>query len=163
MELNKVLIIGNLTRDPESRFLQNGSQVVKMTVASNRRMGSGDNRKDEVLYLDVETWNKTAELCAQYLRKGSQVFVEGRLKMDSYQTQTGEKRTKLFVVAERVSFGSKASGAEGSMGAPSGSPSGYNAAPSRPAYPASTPAADSYGDDAPSYGDHEGTEDDLPF
>lgn len=104
MELNKVLLIGNLTRDPESRALQSGSQVVKMGMAVNRRQKDG---QDDVLFVDVEAWNKTAELCVQYLRKGSQVLVEGRLKLDQYTTREGEKRQRLFVVADRVQFGAK--------------------------------------------------------
>lgn len=108
MELNKVLLIGNLTRDPESRFLESGIQVVKMGLACNRRYTShGEKQIEEVLFVDVEAWAKTAELCVQYLRKGSQCLVEGRLKLDQYTTQQGEKRQRLFVVADRVQFGAK--------------------------------------------------------
>ncbi|MGF1572885.1 MAG: single-stranded DNA-binding protein [Sumerlaeia bacterium] len=159
MELNKVMIIGNLTRDPETRVLPNGGQVVKMGIASNRRMGSGENRRDEVLYVDVEAWDKTAELCAQYLRKGSQILVDGRLKLDTYQTQTGEKRNKLYILAERVQFGSRPQG-EGQGGAPG------EYSQQRPASNYQKPAAnnnDQYQDDSSSYSNNEGTEDDLPF
>lgn len=110
MELNKVFLIGNLTRDPESKTTSTGAMVVKMGLASNRRAGKG---KEEVLYIDVEAWNKTAELCEQYLRKGSQVLVEGRLKLDQYTNQQGEKRSKVFVVADRVQFGAKGDSSTG--------------------------------------------------
>lgn len=107
MELNKVLLIGNLTRDTEARFLPNGSQVTKFSLASNRRYTSNGEKKEEVLFIDVETWGRQAETCSQFLRKGSQVLVEGRLKMEQYQTKEGEKRTKFVVVAESIRFGAK--------------------------------------------------------
>lgn len=103
MDLNSVQLIGNLCKDPETRFLQTGSQVCKMRLAVNRKAGKD---KDETLFIDVEAWNKTAEHCSQYLSKGSQVLVSGRLKQDTYTTQDGQERTVFVVVADRVSFGS---------------------------------------------------------
>lgn len=170
MELNKVMLIGNLTRDPESRSLQNGGQVVKMSLASNRRIGSGENRKEEVLYVDVEAWDKTAELCAQYLRKGSQILIEGRLKLDTYQTKEGEKRNKLFILAEKVQFGSKPQGEGQGGGAGYGNQGGqggggYSSQPRQATggYQKAAPANDQFHDDGPGYSDNPGTEDDLPF
>lgn len=113
MELNKVLLIGNLTRDPESKATSTGALVVKMGLASNRRAGKG---KEEVLYIDVEAWNKTAELCEKYLKKGSQILIDGRLKFDQYTNQQGEKRSRVFVVADRVQFGAKGEGGTGARG-----------------------------------------------
>ena len=162
MELNKVLLIGNLTRDPESRFLQSGAQVVKMGLACSRRTGGGGEggeRKEEVLFIDVEAWNKTAELCAQYLQKGRPILVEGRLKLDQYTTHSGEKRSRIFVVADRVQFGARPEGAGGGQGG-GGNWSRGESAP-RPGTP-SSPASGSYGDADASYNDG-GTEDDLPF
>jgi single-strand DNA-binding protein len=160
MELNKVLLIGNLTRDPESRMLPSGAQVVKMGLASNRRFGSGEGgeRKEETLFVDVEAWNKTAELCAQYLRKGSQILVEGRLKLDQYTTQTGEKRSRIFVVADRVQFGARPDGASGGSGGGGNWSRGGESAP-RSSAPSSSGSS---GDADSSYNDG-GTEDDLPF
>lgn len=109
MECNKIILIGNLTRDVEVRTTPSGSMVAKIGMASNRKSG----QSEEVLYIDVEAWNKTAELCAQYLRKGSQVLVEGRLKLDTYQTQQGENRSKIFIVADRVQFGAQPQGGNG--------------------------------------------------
>ena len=108
MELNKVLIIGNLTRDPEMRDTP-ASQVVTMGLASNRRFGGrdGSERQEEVLFIDVEAWGKTAEHCQAYLRKGSQVLVEGRLRMNQWEAQDGTKRSKILIVADRVQFGAK--------------------------------------------------------
>lgn len=154
MELNKVLLMGNLTRDPESRFLPNGSQVCKLGLASNRRFTANGEKKEEVLFIDVETWGRQAELCGQYLRKGSQVLVEGRLKMEQFQTKEGEKRSKFVVVADRVQFGSRAEGA-----APAGGGAPRSAAPA--SRPSRADEGDSYGDDVPA---GEGmTHDDLPF
>jgi single-strand DNA-binding protein len=162
MELNKVLLIGNLTHDPESRHLQNGSQVCKLRIAANRRTGGGQGaeKRDEVLYIDVETWQRTAELCAQYLRKGSQVLVEGRLKMDQFQTQAGENRTKILIVADRVTFGSRPDSASGGAPRTGGAQQGGSSA--RPATPAHSGAGDDYGDPGGFSGDGP-TEDDLPF
>jgi single-strand DNA-binding protein len=161
MELNKVLLIGNLTHDPESRHLQSGTQVCKLRLAANRRSGGGQGteKREEVLYIDVETWQRTAELCAQYLRKGSQVLVEGRLKMDQFQTQTGENRTKILIVADRVQFGSRPDGASG--GAPRTGGAQQGSSYSRQTAP-SNPPADDFGDGGGFSGDGP-TEDDLPF
>ena len=157
MELNKVILIGNLTRDPETRTTSGGAMVVKMGLASNRRTGSGENRREEVLYVDVEAWNRTAELCSQYLRKGSQVLVEGRLKLDQYQTQAGEKRNKLFIVADRVQFGSRADSASDGGGY-----SSQGKQSSGSSYQPSGSSQDDFSQDSNS-GSGPDTEDDLPF
>ncbi len=159
MELNKVLLIGNLTRDPEVRHLTTGSQVCKMGLASNRRFTTGQGeKKEETLFIDVEAWGRTAELCSQYLRKGSMILVEGRLKLDQYQTQTGENRSKISIVADRVQFGPRN---DGSGAAPRQSGGG---APPRSQATSAAPSNsgfDDYGDSG-NYGDGP-TEDDLPF
>lgn len=167
MELNKVFLIGNLTNDPEARWLQSGTPVTKMRIAVTRRMGKreGGERREETLFIDIEAWSRTAELCSQYLRKGSQVLVEGRLKMDQYQTQSGENRTRYLVVADRVQFGSRADGSSAPGGnnyqdrgsSRSGPPQRQGSRPDQQEY--SEPAYDS----DPSVGDDMGTEDDLPF
>ena len=177
MELNKVILIGNLTRDPESRTVSTGSSVCSFRLATSRRRA----QKEEVLYIDVEAWNRTAELCSQFLQKGSQILVEGRLKMDTYKTQSGEERTKFVIVAEAVQFGARAGGGEGGPGGGGGyqprsggggnpgqsgggyrgggAPSSYDSGPesrSQYSHPSSSGPGDSYDGDG-------GTEDDLPF
>lgn len=175
MELNKVLLYGNLTADPETRYLQSGSAVCKMRLAVNRRMGGGRDqqqgggaeKKEEVLYINVEAWQKTAELCQQYLKRGSSVLIEGRLRLDEYTTKEGEKRSQILVVAERVQFGPKG-GAEGGAGGgggyrqEGGAPAARSAAPRSQGQgsPAQAPDAGYYPD---SGGNDGGTEDDLPF
>ena len=117
MEFNKVFLMGNLTRDPESRAVGQ-STVCKLGLAANRRYTANGEKKEEVLFADVETWSKTAELCQQYLRKGAQVLVEGRLKMEKWEKE-GKTYTKLVIVADRVQFGAKPKDGEGA--APAGS------------------------------------------
>jgi single-strand DNA-binding protein len=103
--LNRVLLIGNLTRDPELRYIQNGSAVVNMRIAVNRyyTTQSGEKKQD-TCYVTVVAWSRLAELCSEYLSKGKSVFVEGRLQNRSWETETGEKRNTLEIVADHIHF-----------------------------------------------------------
>jgi len=101
---NKVLLMGNLTRDPELRFTPSGSALAKFGLAVNRKYKAGDEWKEEVCFVDITVWGKQAENCAEYLSKGRPVFVEGRLQFSSWETDDGQKRNKLEVVAEKVQF-----------------------------------------------------------
>lgn len=102
--MNKVYLMGNLVRDPEMKFLQNSTAVCNFSVALNRKWkSSGGEWKDEVTFVRVESWGKQAEACGEYLKKGSPVLVEGRLKLHEWE-KDGQKRTLLCVVAERVQF-----------------------------------------------------------
>jgi single-strand DNA-binding protein len=118
--LNKVMLIGNLTRDPEVRFTPKGSAVCDMAIAVNRRYlneNTGE-RVEEVTYLDIVLWNKQAELAGQYLSKGRSVYIEGRLQMDTWEDKaTGQKRSKIRIVCENMQF---LSGPGGGGGGPSG-------------------------------------------
>jgi single-strand DNA-binding protein len=102
--LNKVLLIGRLTRDPEKRSTPSGMAVTEMRVAVNRKYkaSSGEDR-EETCFVNVTVWGKQAEACAEYLQKGSPLFIEGRLKSDEWE-KDGQKRSSLSVVAERVQF-----------------------------------------------------------
>ncbi|MEN0020436.1 MAG: single-stranded DNA-binding protein [Planctomycetota bacterium] len=102
---NKVLLMGNLTRDVEVRHTQGNQTVANIGLAVNRRfrMQSGENR-EEVTFVDCEAWGKTAEIMAQYLSKGRPVFVEGRLKLDQWEGRDGSKQSKLRVVIENFQF-----------------------------------------------------------
>ena len=125
--LNKVFLIGNLTRDIELRYTPGGTAVANFGLATNRRWRdkkSGDNR-EEATFIDVEAWARTAELCHQYLSKGSPVFLEGRLKLDQWESKDGQKRSKLRVVAESVQFLSgRGEGGRGGGGGRSGGEGG---------------------------------------
>jgi single-strand DNA-binding protein len=112
---NKVLLMGNLTRDPEVRYTPKGTALANLGLAVNRvwTTESGE-QKEEVTFVDIEVWGRQAETAGQYLAKGRPVFVEGRLKLDSWEDkESGQKRNKLKVVAERVQFlGAPRGGAE---------------------------------------------------
>jgi len=102
---NKVLFMGNLTRDPELRYLPNGTAVTSFTVASNRvyALPSGE-KKEEATFVRVVVWARRAETCAEYLGKGSSVFVEGRLQSRVWQAQDGQKRSTIEIIADNVQF-----------------------------------------------------------
>jgi len=103
--LNKVLLMGNLTRDPEMRYAPNGTAVTTFTVAMSRayNTATGD-KKEDVCYVRVVCWAKLAQVCGEYLFKGRPVFVEGRLQSRSWQAQDGTKRATLEVIAQNIQF-----------------------------------------------------------
>ena len=103
--LNKCMIIGNLGADPEMRYTANGNAVTSFNVATSRNYtNTQGERVDETEWFSVVTWNRLAETCAQYLAKGRQVFVEGRMQTRSWDGQDGQKRYKTELVAETVKF-----------------------------------------------------------
>lgn len=116
--LNRVFLIGNLTRDPELRYIPSGQGVTTFTVAANRTyVAPSGEKKEDTSFIRVVTWGRSAEVCNEYLKKGSQVFVEGRLQSRSWQAQDGTKRSNMEVVAQRVQFLSRtASGRSASSG-----------------------------------------------
>ncbi len=115
---NKVILVGNLTRDPQLRYLPNNTAVCDFGLAVNRRWRDKDgNQKEEVCFVDVSAFGRQAETINQYMAKGRMVLVEGRLRFDSWTGQDGQKRSKLSVVAENFQFlGSR--NEEGGPGAP---------------------------------------------
>lgn len=103
--LNKVLLIGNLTRDPELRYIPSGTAVATFTVAANRVYATpAGEKKEQTSFVRVVVWGRRAEVCGEYLSKGSPVFVEGRLQSRSWETPNGEKRSTIEVVADNVQF-----------------------------------------------------------
>ena len=118
LNLNTVLLAGHLTRDPEIKPLANEKVVASFGLAINRRFKGPDGAmKEECTFIDCEAWGRTAELIGQYLAKGSACFIEGRLKLESWQDKEGAKRNRLKVVAESVQFLGKAkSGGDGGGG-----------------------------------------------
>lgn len=110
---NKVLLIGNLTKDPELRYTPQGTAVVNIRIAVNRRYkDKAGEQKEEVCFLTVVAWDKQAEVCNQYLRKGAPLFVEGRLQSRSWEDNAGQKRNVLEVRAERIQFLGQAPGSQ---------------------------------------------------
>jgi single-strand DNA-binding protein len=187
-DLNKVFLMGRLTFDPELRRTPGGSAVTELRLATTRTWSGRDGeRREETLFIDVTVWERQAETCCQFLRKGSAIHVEGSLKMDTWDDKnTGEKRSKIKVLAERVQFldarrtdgagGPGGMGGEDEMAAPArdqgmrrgnaaptrgpsggyGEPRGPINGPSRAPYPAAGPAG-------PSHLEDDREEDDIPF
>lgn len=102
--LNKVFLMGNLTRDPELRYTANGTSLASFGLAVNRRFKQAEEWKEEVCFVDVTVWGKQAESCSEYLSKGRGVLVEGRLRYRSWETEEGQRKNKIEVVATNVQF-----------------------------------------------------------
>jgi len=101
---NKVILMGNLTKDPELRYTSSGLAVANFSLAINRRTAKDGEKREEVDFFDIETWDKQAELCSEYLSKGRSVLVEGRLKQDRWEDEAGNKRSKVKIVATAIQF-----------------------------------------------------------
>src|SRR6476659_11474676 len=113
---NRVILVGNLTRDPELRYIPSGTAVSEIGLAVNDRVKKGEQWVDEVTFVDVTLWARTAEIANEYLSKGSSVLIEGRLKLDRWE-KDGQKHSKLRVVGERMQMlGGKAGGGGGGGG-----------------------------------------------
>lgn len=151
--LNKVMLIGNLTRDPEVRYTPKGTAVGDLGLAVNRRVSDGNgNWSDETTFVDITVWGTNAENAQKYLTKGRGVFVEGRLQMDTWEDkQSGQKRSKLKVVAEVLQFLP-----DGKQGGPRPAGGGEGSAPPRSSGPpqGASPASPA---------DFPDEEDDIPF
>lgn len=114
---NRVILVGNLTRDPELRYIPSGTAVSEVGLAVNDRVKRGDQWVDEATFVDVTLWGRTAEIANEYLSKGSSVLIEGRLKLDRWEKE-GQKHSKLRVVGERLQMlGGRGGGATGGAGA----------------------------------------------
>ena len=124
--LNKVLLIGRLTRDPELRYIPSGAAVAEFGLAVNRYYNTpGGERKEDTCFLEVSAWGKLGETVQNYLRKGRQVFVEGHLNYSEWQNQEGQKRSRIRVVADNIQFLDGArSDAAPSQGKPAAAPQG---------------------------------------
>ena len=150
---NKVILAGNLTRDPELRYTPKGTAIVKIGLAINRtwRNEAGES-KEEVTFVDVDAFGRTAETIAQYLKKGRPILVEGRLKYETWDDkQTNAKRSKLGVVLENFQFMDSGRGGEGGAGEPGGEapPRSRPAPQSKPPAPADADVPPPEDDDVP--------------
>jgi single-strand DNA-binding protein len=145
--LNKVLLIGNLTRDPELRQTPKGTAVAQFGIAVNRTFRGEDGQsREEVTFVDLEAWGKQAETIAKFLTKGRPIFIEGRLKLDQWEDKNGGgKRSKMRVVVENFQFLGSRQGEEAGGGG------GEPVAPPRRAAAPAAPSADS------------GIDEDVPF
>ncbi len=176
---NRVVLVGNLTRDPELRYTPSGAAVTELGLAINdRRKGPNGDWVEDTTFVDVTLWERTAEVASEYLSKGSSVLIEGRLKLDTWE-KDGKKNSKLRVVGEKMQMlggrggasggeaGGGRAGAEGG-GREAGGRGGYNQ--SRPANQRSRPPVAEGSHEAPSRGDYDapprggaGGGDDIPF
>jgi single-strand DNA-binding protein len=175
--LNKVMIIGNLTRDPEIKYTPKGTAVAQIGLAVNRFYTTDSGEKqEETTFVDVELWGRQAEVAGEYLKKGRPVFIEGRLKLDSWDDKaTGQKRSKMKVVGEQLQLlggreggapgGGGGGGGEYGGGSGGGGGGGYSGGggggESRPQRPANRPAPAPKR--PPADPDLDGPEDDIPF
>jgi single-strand DNA-binding protein len=151
---NKVILMGNLTRDPELRYTPKGTAIAKIGVAVNRVWtNEAGEKKEEVTFVDVDVFGRTAENVGQYMRKGRPILIEGRLRLDQWDDkQTGQKKSRLGVVAETVQF----------LGSPGGGGEAGAAPAARPARPAAAPAA-AANPPASAEGEVPPESDDVPF
>jgi single-strand DNA-binding protein len=156
MYLNKAFIIGNLTRDPELKALPSGLKVCSFGVATNHTYKDKEgNRKDSTEFHNVSAFGRTGELVAQYMKKGSQVFLEGRLQTRSWDGKDGEKKYRTEIIAETVQFGNRPGGAGASPATGAGSSSAKGAesasesAPDAPADKIDYPTEEINPDDIP--------------
>jgi single-strand DNA-binding protein len=156
--LNKVMLMGNLTRDPELKYTPKGMAIANLGMAINRVWSNeAGEKQEEVTFIDVEMFGRKAEVVAEYLKKGRPVYIEGRLKLDSWDDKaSGQKRSKLKVVGETFEFLGGREG--GSGGAGGGEHEGESRSPQRPAgKPVPPPKR------APADPDLDAPEDDIPF
>ena len=154
--LNKVMLIGNVTRDPEIRYTPKGTAVAEVGLAINRVFTpEGGERREETTFVDITFWGRQAEIIAEYGKKGKPLYVEGRLQLDSWDDkQSGQKRSKLKVVGENFQF----LGSRSDSGGPDDGEGGREQAPRSSSRPASAPASKPA---APSPSESE--DDDIPF
>lgn len=138
---NKVILLGNLTRDPELRTTPKGTSVCQFGLAVNRvyRTGDSGQTQEETTFIDLEAWGKQAEIISKYVTKGNPLFVEGRLKFDSWESKEGEKRSKLKVIVENMQLMGGRSGGEGNQSSSSSdsyAPAQRSSSPSSQSTPA---------------------------
>ena len=170
--LNKVFLMGNVTRDPEIRYTTGGAALCILGLAINRKFTtSKGEEREETCFVDIEVWGKQAESCHNYLRKGSPVFVEGRLKFDQWDDrETGRKRSRLLVNGERVQFlgaPARSAGYDDTTPSPSSSaiPSEFQQkiVPEPPPFPTNDLPKEGHQSTSPASRSEEEPMDDIPF
>jgi single-strand DNA-binding protein len=160
--LNKVMLIGNVTRDPEIKYTPKGSAVTDLGIAVNRVFTpEGGERREETTFVDVTLWGRQAEIAGEYCKKGRSVYIEGRLQLDSWEDKTsGQKRSKLRVVGENFQLLGPRPGGSGGGGGHSGGDEEYSERPARREQPQGGGGFSRGGNTAPQPPIEE---DDIPF
>ena len=162
--VNKVILIGNLTRDPEIKYTPKGTAIAEIALAVNRTYSTDSGEKrEEVTFIDITLWGRVAEIVGEYCKKGRPLFVEGRLHLDTWDDKTtGQKRSKLKVVGENIQLlGSREGGAGGGGGGGGGGEMGEGRSESRPTSSFKKPAAPP--PRPPADPDLDAEPDDIPF
>ncbi|MDR3316481.1 MAG: single-stranded DNA-binding protein [Puniceicoccales bacterium] len=157
---NKVILLGNLTRDPELRTTPNGTSICRFTMAVSRQFRNADgSSREEVLFIDVDSFNKQAEAISRYMAKGHRILIEGRLRLDQWESQNGERRSRIMVVAESFQFLDSPSRRDGDgYGGEGGEAAGAQRRPPRSGgRPKPRPESEER------EGDEEGTDEEIPF
>ncbi|MEN9524469.1 MAG: hypothetical protein RL536_538 [Candidatus Parcubacteria bacterium] len=150
MYLNKVLLIGNLTRDPELKALPSGIKVCSFGLATNRVYKDKEGNKQETTeFHNVTAFGRTGELVAQYMKKGSQVYLEGRLQTRSWEGKDGEKKYRTEIIADTVQFGNRPTGGQSSVGGTAGASKGAESVPDAPGDKIDYPSEEINPDDIP--------------
>jgi single-strand DNA-binding protein len=176
---NKVILIGNLTRDVELRYLPSGQALAKCGIATNRRFKDASGmQKDETMFIDITVWGRSAEVANQYLRKGSRVLVEGRLTLEQWTDQSGQKRSRHSITVENLKMLDRRGEGPGEGDAGYGASQGGYQEPSQPAggygqpqggygapaqQPAAQPQPAQQPKPAPDLPEIDIDEDDIPF
>ena len=157
--LNKVMLMGNLTRDPELKYTPKGTAIASFGIAVNRNYSTeGGEKREEVTFIDLEAFGRTAEIIGEYFKKGRPIFIEGRLKLDTWDDkQSGQKRSKLRVIVDSFEFLGSREGGGGEGGESGGGGGGQSSRPARPAGRPATPPRPPVDPDLDTPGD------DIPF
>jgi single-strand DNA-binding protein len=164
---NKVILLGNVTRDPELRYISNGTAVTDIGLAVNdRRKTASGEWVEETTFVDVTLWGRTAEVAGEYVTKGSPLLIEGRLKLDTWE-KDGKKNSKLRVVCDRMQLlGSRSGGEGGGSRGGRGRPAGRGAAPSGGeefSQAGGYDGGDGHGSDVGAGVESRGSDDEIPF
>lgn len=166
MYLNKVLLIGNITKDPELKALPSGMQVATFSIATNRTWKDANGQKQEAAdFHNIVVFGKQAEVIGQYMKKGSSILIEGRIQTRSWDGQDGKKNYRTEIIAERFQFGPKPSGNYGGGSNTGGGAAGGNAGPSDEEASNKSAGKKSAGDPLPEieYPQEEINPEDIPF
>ena len=155
---NKVILMGNLTRDPEMRVTPNGNSICKLGLAVSRTFSTRDGeRREETTFVDIDAFGKQAEVIAKYMRKGRPIMIEGRLKLDQWETNDGQKRSKLGVILENFQF-------IGGRDDNASSGGGYeNSSPPARAQADSSASGSGYSSNSSDSNDDDALDQDVPF
>jgi len=161
LQLNDVRLVGRLTRDPEVRYTAKGQAVARLDLAVNRRFKDGTGEwRDDTTFVPVTVWREAAERCRERLKKGSPIYVEGRLRSTNWETKDGQKRSGIEVEAYRLQFLAKTTGEEGASGQDTAEPE----AESPTDMPARAPAGETATIGSSGSGSsNSGSTDDIPF